>query len=310
MSKSKSSSSPDKPDSNIHNDFFYDVFKIIAYLLTLMRIACPKALYEIVDWSTLELATPVISADEFNIKRSDLEYRVKLKDSHRMASIILMFEHKSFKDKGLVKQLAQYQFLRYLDDDFTSLIIPIVVRHAASDKRTSIEFRDHFTSISSEHLDVLSEYAVNFKSVLIDLLELDRQRQVKETNIDAVVRAMTIVRDYDASDWQELMERIKFVPEQDRQRMVKLLLKYIYSYNKGIKLPELLSLETRTPEEKQMVMSAIDELREEGREEGREEVAAKLLLKGMKSDEIVELTRLNRKQVDSLRKRINGSSGQ
>ena len=83
-----------------------------------------------------------------------------------------------------------------------------------------------------------------------------------------------------------------------------------------------------------MVMSAIDELQEEGLkkgieqgieqgiekgiekgieqgiEKGHEEVAAKLLLRGMKSDEIVELTRLNRKQVDSLRKRINGSSGQ
>ena len=59
-----------------------------------------------------------------------------------------------------------------------------------------------------------------------------------------------------------------------------------------------------------MVMSAIDELREEGREEGHEEVAAKLLLRGMKSDEIVELTRLNRKQVDSLRKKINSCSGQ
>ncbi len=67
-----------------------------------------------------------------------------------------------------------------------------------------------------------------------------------------------------------------------------------------------------------MVMSAIDELREEGRKEGieqgiekgHEEVAAKLLLRGMKSDEIVELTRLNREQVDSLRKKINGSSGQ
>ncbi len=79
-----------------------------------------------------------------------------------------------------------------------------------------------------------------------------------------------------------------------------------------------------------MVMSAIDELQEEGLkkgieqgiekgieqgieqgiEKGHEEVAAKLLLRGMKSDEIVELTRLNREQVDSLRKKINSCSGQ
>ncbi len=49
--------------------------------------------------------------------------------------------------------------------------------------------------------------------------------------------------------------------------------------------------------------------RAEGWEEAREVFATSLLQEGMELDMFVKLTNLNRKQVDTLRKNLNGSSG-
>ena len=300
--------------ANIHNNFFYAVFKDIANIIALMQAGCPKALFDIIDWSTLKLMSTVISADEFHPKIVDLAYCAKLKGSDRLAQVVLLFEHKSFKDKGLEKQMARYQFLRYMEDDFSSLIIPIVVRQDASDRREMIDFSNLFSAISKPNLEVIMDYAVSFRCVLIDLLDLDREGRVAQTRIDIAVRAMSIVRDFDTSRWWELLERIRYVPKKNRNRMFQLVFGYICSYNKDIGTQEILSLETETAEEKQMVMSAVEAFREEGRveglEKGRKEVAANLLLEGMETYRVAKLTELSRKQVESLRKKLNGSSDQ
>ena len=76
-----------------------------------------------------------------------------------------------------------------------------------------------------------------------------------------------------------------------------------------------------------MVYSAVEAFREEGRVEGREEgrvegleeglekgrvegiqeVAANMLHKGMELEEVVEVTKLSRDQVETLRQKINGA---
>ena len=94
--------------------------------------------------------------------------------------------------------------------------------------------------------------------------------------------------------------------------MFKLVLGYICDYNKFIKRDDILKLETKTSEEQKMVLSAVEAFREEGRaeglEKGRQEIAANLLQKGMGPEEVVEVTKLSRAQVESLWQEFNGSS--
>ena len=110
----------------IHDKFFKDIFRRVEYATSLMRIGAPKPLFEMIDWSTLKLESQSIQAEGYTERLTDLMFTAKLKDSRGEASIILMFEHKSYKDSNLCKQMARYQFLRYLQDDFQSLIVPIV----------------------------------------------------------------------------------------------------------------------------------------------------------------------------------------
>ena len=94
--------------------------------------------------------------------------------------------------------------------------------------------------------------------------------------------------------------------------MFKLGLGYVCDYNYDIKQDDILKLETKTSEEQQMVLSAVEAFREEGRAEGlqevRQEFAAYLLQKGMGPEEIVEVTKLSREQVESLQQKINSTS--
>ncbi len=134
----------------------------------------------------------------------------------------------------------------------------------------------------------------------------------EKTNIDAVIRAMSTVRDFDVSDLPDLMDRTRHVPAEKRARMFKLGLGYVCDYNYDIKQDDILKLETKTSEEQQMVLSAVEAFREEGRAEGlqevRQEFAAYLLQKGMGPEEIVEVTKLSREQVESLQQKINSTS--
>ena len=83
---------------------------------------------------------------------------------------------------------------------------------------------------------------------------------------------MSRVRDVDASHLQDLMNRIKRVPAEDRARVFNLVLGYVCGYNENITQDNIVNLETRTSEEHQMVLSAAEAFWEEGCQEGRQQM--------------------------------------
>ena len=307
----------------IHDKFFKDIFRMVEYTITLMRIGAPQPLFQIIDWSTLRLESQSIQAHGHTERTTDLMFTAKLKNDQGEANIILMFEHKSYKDRNLCKQMARYQFLRYLQDDFQSLIVPIVVVQGTAGNDGPVSFSDLFSDISSQHLKVLMQYSVNFQCVLIDVDEMNRQGLALQTNIDVIIQAMSMVRDFEASELQDLLERVRYVRKDQRARIFALVLGYVSDYNQGIEPQEILNLQTKSSEEQQMVLSAVETFREEGRVEGREEgrvegrvegreeyreeVATNMLKKGRTLEEVVELTDLSQEQVETILHKINGA---
>ena len=320
MPKTKAPAGSGKKPPRIHDRFFKEVFQDTDCVISLIRAGAPKALFNLVDWSTLKLEPPSIQVSGLMERFADLVLSVQLRDCEREARIVLLFEHKSYRDRALVRQLATNQFLMYLQDEFKSLIVPIVVTQAPSSKRTSAEFIDLFPDVPKHCWPVLSEFSVNFRCLLINVNELDDKGLAKGSRIDAVIRAMATVRNFDKKDLPGMLKRLLHVPAPDRKRMFMLVLGYVCDYNEHITREDILNLETETPEEQQMV-SAVEAFREEGRvegreegrvegrEEGRQEVAVNMLQKGMGPGEIVELTDLSRDQVETLQQKMNGASG-
>ena len=83
--------------------------------------------------------------------------------------------------------------------------------------------------------------------------------------------------------------------------MSKLIFSYICDYNEPVTEDDRQSLKTETQEEQQAVYSAVEAFREEG----IQEVATNLLHEGMRLEEVVEVTKLSRDQVETLRHNIN-----
>ena len=209
--------------------------------------------------------------------------------------------------------------------------MPIVVSQAPSSKRTSAEFIDLFPDVPEHCWPVLSEFSVSFRCLLINVNELDDKGLAKGSRIDAVIRAMATIRNFDKKDLPGMLKRLLHVPAPDRERMFISVFGYDCDYNEHITKEDILSLETKTPEEQQMV-SAVEAFRKEGRQEvysamvaffkedfeegfkegleqAHQEVAANLLQKGMGPGEIAEVTDLSRDQVETLQQKMNGASG-
>ena len=317
MSNSNDSTGSGKRPGNIHDHFFKEVFEEADNVISLIQAGAPKSLFKLVDWSTLEFKSPSIRVSGQTEKHADLVLSVQLKGCARKVGIILLFEHKSYHDRELEKQLARNQFLYYIQDQFKSLIVPIVVSQEPSPDRPRAEFINLFTDeVPSRSLKVLSKYSVNFQCLVINVNKLVQEGLTEGTRIDAVIRAMAKVRGFVKDDLPDMVRWLLHVPEADRARMSILIFGYICDYNAHITEDDINSLETETQEEQQVVYSAVEAFREEGRVEGlekgreevREEVASNLLYKGMGLEEVVEVTKLSRDQVETLQQKINGAS--
>ena len=64
--------------------------------------------------------------------------------------------------------------------------------------------------------------------------EIYRQRLAEKINIDAGPSIST-VRDFDVNGLQDLMDRTRNVPAEERARMFKLVLGYVCDYKNDIK---------------------------------------------------------------------------
>ncbi len=308
MSKSSKPPMSERIFAQIHDMFFKHVSQKAENVAALLQADSRAELLEIIDWSTLRLEPSALVFFGIQRKETDLVYSAALKQTGLAARILLLFEHKSYQDKNLVRQVAVDQFLLYMKSDFASPVIPVVVRQHESGGIDRIEFEDLFADLPKRHLAVLAEFSMNFRCLLIDVHELDRRGLVDGTRIDAFIRAMSIGRNFDTGEWADLIGRIKHVPESERSHALQSVIGYICQCNDDIEPEDVLSFETNTLEEQQMVRSAVDAFREEGRveglEQGRQEIASNLLQRGIDTREVADITKLDRDQVELLRRKM------
>ena len=308
MAESDTSIEPGKRPERLHDRFFKDIFRRYEYVISLIRIGIPDILSDIIDWSTLSLQPTEIAIPGMTERFADLVFSVELKSNGEVIHLILLFEHKSYRDSNLLRQVERNQFLIHVQNDFKSPIIPIVVlqydpRADSTDSRktTPVEFIDLYKNLADEFRAILTEYSVNFKCMLIDVNEIDQLDLARDTNIETVIHLMSKVREARLSLVQELLDRKGTIPPEDHEWAYGLMIGYFSDYNEDISKGDILA-QARNSEERQMLQSAAEFLRQEGREEVREEVAANLLRDGMDPEKVAEVTDLSRDAVQKLQR--------
>jgi hypothetical protein len=153
--------------------------------------------------------------------------------------------------------------MMYAQTGCEELIVPVaVVQHVglAPD-------RAQFSEVPEQHAAVMKRYSMNFEMVVIDISKIARLAPAAGDPISATAHSMANVIDAPESIIDVIVGLIDDLAH--RKETFVLLCDYICGYNPHITIDHILNAKTKNQEGKQMVLSAVEQLREQGRVEGR-----------------------------------------
>lgn len=117
---------------NPHDITFRDIFSDNLKARELIEIALPKTTSEIFDWQTLINENESFIDEELKEFFSDILFSVNINAKQHL-KIYILFEHKSYPDQGIWKQLFTYIARIYNKMDKLTPVIPIVFYHGETE---------------------------------------------------------------------------------------------------------------------------------------------------------------------------------
>jgi hypothetical protein len=151
----------------LHNNFFTRVFSYVANVETFLKFVLPKELQHQLELVKITLDPTTYVSDEYKSSMSDIVAKCRTKAGNIPVDIYLLFEHKSFQDKGVFIQLLKYMHLRWQQDHEEKkpprVIIPVVFYHGANPWQIPTQFVEQIP-ITGE----LKPFLLNFSYILFD----------------------------------------------------------------------------------------------------------------------------------------------
>lgn len=267
---------------NPHDKFFKDSFGNVSVAKDFLLNYCPSEVLQVLDLATLEPQKDSFLTPELEESFSDLLFKVNI--NQREGYLYLLFEHKSYTDKGVTLQL-----LRYMLDIWEAkqtkerakklpIILPLLICH--DNKKWKIS-----TSLSGlldgyeELPEALKKYVPNFEYMLYDV------SQYKDENMRGSVRnriLFTLLRDMRLKQGHELLVAIlrafRYLEElEDKQSVVgyiETMLRYIYEVGKDLTKEDMEQiierLENHELKGSDLTMTLAEIWRNEGLQEGQQ----------------------------------------
>jgi len=167
--------------TNPHDKTFRDIFSDVHHARDLISTALPKKIIKYLKLETLETENGNFIDESLKDVQSDLMFSLKTK-SNKPIKIYLLFEHKSYIDKKIHRQILSYLARIYSGMDVLTPVIPIVFYHG-KDKWTVYEDFDKMFDLSKKEMRLFSRYLPNFSYQLFDL---------NQTNIDNIIFSLTL----------------------------------------------------------------------------------------------------------------------
>jgi hypothetical protein len=211
-----------------HNDIFKLSLKRIEIARKLIAFSVSPSILNYLDLSTLTIMKDDGITDDFRSKIADVIYRVN--DTEHKENVYILLEHKSNTDKRTHHQILRYMTLicdeidkqKSIKEHRPIIIISIIVYHGNTPWK-----EDNSTEPSSEFLKEVTEYIVDFKSHVVDLLRIDD----KDFGDDPELRAFLLALKYSRTENVEncIREIITLLGNQGERELdyLKVLLRYI-----------------------------------------------------------------------------------
>jgi predicted transposase/invertase (TIGR01784 family) len=272
--------------STPHDALFKYTFSQPQHAIELFRSVLPPAVVRHIDFDTLEMKPTSFIDDELRARFADLLFSVRLVG--HPAYLYLLFEHQSGPERFMCKRLLRYvldTWDRDLQDQekagrvsrYLPVVIPIVLHHGERGWTEPVSLRELYDA-PEEMLDELKPFLPELRFLLIDLAPQEAAA-LRALRVSAVVQmtlwAFTHVRhECDVTPAlradQDLV--VAMIDAPSGLAALDVLVRYILRVT-GTPAREIQEIvdQLGRPEASKIVMTAAEQLRQEGHKEGRKE---------------------------------------
>ena len=275
----------------------------------MLRAVLPAALAETLNWSTLTLCPGSFVDLALKERHTDLLYSATWRDGGEVL-VYFLFEHLSAppkKDSLLAFCLLRYQVriwedwhAKHQDAKSLPMIIPIVMYHGVTPCSEPRLF-DALLDVPASVRPAVAPYLVQFAYLLNDLSEISDDELRDGAMLTALAKLATICLKHARTSadfikilarWMDVVREVATAP--NGLNALAQVLCYILEVNDHVQREALQALLERElgPEAKEAIVTAGQQLIEQGRQKGREEG----LREGLRQGECAVLLRQLRRR--------------
>jgi hypothetical protein len=269
--------------ANIHDALFKSTFQHVEHAASILcQILQPTAAARI-DFATLALSPGTFVEEVLKERFSDILFSAQIGD--RLGLLYVLFEHQSGSDALMPLRLLRYALLiwqRWLGEHPGAtkipIILPVVLHHSEEGWRGAVAF-EQILDADPETLAAVAGYVPAFRFVLEDISH-ETDEALKARAITALARLALFCLRYAREPrelvarlrgWRQLVGEVKRAPG-GMAALVRIM-RYIMEVNHAARPEEILALLAAAVEEaKEEIVTAADQLREQGREQDRREI--------------------------------------
>ena len=299
-----------------HDKFFKETIGRVEVATDFLNNYLPASIMNTVDMKTLEPQKDSFIDKDLKEIFADMLFRVNI--SNEEGYIYFLFEHKSYTSKNISLQLLKYMIeiweskIKNKTTDELPVIIPLVIYHGSDNWNISTTLGEMIKGYTNLPKD-LQKYIPDYEYLLYDISRYTDEQIKGEIKLRIM---LTVCRDIFIKDDKGLQETILRATEylaelKDRQTGIEYfetMMRYIFSARADLTkevADEIMSkIETTYPEGSEVVMTLAERFREEGVIKGLEKVVRKSIIKGLTTEDIMEITGLKKEAIEDIRKKM------
>jgi predicted transposase/invertase (TIGR01784 family) len=274
---------------NVHDAFVKAMFSRPEHAASLLRQILPPALVARIDFTTLLLCVGSYVDEVFKERYSDLLFSVTI--DGRASLLYILFEHQSTVDDNMSFRLLRYEvriWERWQADHpgvaRLPVIVPVVLHHSATGWIGGTSFEEQLDADDAT-LAAVGPYVPRFRFILEDISH-ETDEALRSRVMTALARlglwCLRHAREPEVlveqlGAWMDLVREVRRAP--DGVAAVVLIMRYILEVSAPAE-PDVLvgRLAAATGDEaKEEIVTAADQLREQGRQQGSRDMLLDLL---------------------------------
>lgn len=313
---------------NPHDKFFKHTFSDENVAKNFLENYLPRTVLAAIDTNSLKLQKDSFISNDLKERFSDLLYKIDI--NGETGYFYFLFEHKSYVSYDIFTQLLRYM-ADIWDKKMTKknnwelpMVIPLVIYQGEKNWIIPKRLGDLLKGYHKLNND-LRKHIPDFEYLFYNLTDYRNSTTNLDTKLIIYLRVIQAFSKTKQEDAEKIMIEITqyflhMTNESERKRFLLTTLTYVYTVVKDLdeeneeRINDLVS--KQLPGGSDVIVTLAEryiekgrvkgrvEGKAEGRTEGKTEIIKKLIIKGLPTREISELTELPKNEIEQIKKEI------